>query len=194
MPSSLLLRLQQKKKEEEKRLNNSLAEIVGSELNMVSAGRRVMYTYLFSISVSLPQCKPIVFSVCAYCKPSIVRNLCLLLYHFASKSFNLVGIFCNRIDSNVDHNWFLRHLPLHHSTANHSLLVPTTTITTTFVVTGSRKRPVLPLTRAWHLLHFPSKQLSVEFPCPFQIITRNFEMNYRRHILSNYLSLHAFFC
>jgi hypothetical protein len=37
--------LQQKKKEEE-RLNNSLAEIVGSELNMVSAGRGVMYIFI----------------------------------------------------------------------------------------------------------------------------------------------------
>jgi hypothetical protein len=36
--------LQQKKKEE--RLNNSLAEIVGSELNMVSAGRGVMYIFI----------------------------------------------------------------------------------------------------------------------------------------------------
>jgi hypothetical protein len=40
---SLRLGLQQKKKEEEeKRLNDSLPEIVGSELNMVIAGRGVI--------------------------------------------------------------------------------------------------------------------------------------------------------
>jgi hypothetical protein len=39
------LGLQQKKKEE-KRLNNSLAEIVGSELNMAIAGRGVMCIFI----------------------------------------------------------------------------------------------------------------------------------------------------
>src|SRR5918994_3360110 len=115
------------------------------QLNYVKSNGVGEHLTAILLSFSLPQCEPVVFSICAYCKPSIARHLCLLLYHFASKSFNPVGVFCNRIDSNIDHNWFLRHLPFHHSTANRSQFI--TPATTTSVVSGGGKRPVLSLIR-----------------------------------------------